>query len=878
MRSVVFSIFVALSLLVMGQPRYEFDFSGKTLYEVVEELSRKHRFKFSYNPAALKKHTLDKKIKANSEADLISAVFDELPFKIQLADGIYLVIPKKLDFQPSKLAGQIKDQSTGKPLAYAHVQVNNKGTISNQEGQFSLPPREDTVTLQISYIGYKSVQLDVPPAQDEISLQMEQNPMVLQEVILNSKDFNDLAGRASFFSMNPDQFNSLPMLGETDVFKSIQLLPGIKATDETSSGLSVRGGSPSQNLILLDGFTLYHLDHFFGIFSTLNPNVINNVSVYKGGFGPQYGGRISSVVDVSGKTGSTDDFSAKVGVNLLSYNAMIETPIGKKSSLLIGTRQSFTGLLNSGLFEDFLSSNREGFLESIDPEIASYDLSPSIDFYDLNAKFQHRFSNRSILDVNLYASEDFYTGNFFEEDDNFNNTVLDKATWANGGVSLDWKYNFSPSWSSSFTFGASDYTNDEQLAITQTFFIPIAFGTDTVESNTEVEVFDYSVSSSVGDVTLKSDHEIELDNRNVLNVGMELNNITSNFDVDQSYLSAFSNGVEVTDTLTVESTIASFYGNYLFLGENITSNVGLRTTFYEPTEQWYLEPRLDLKFKINDLFNLKGAASFHHQFVNQTSLDFFQNNDKFYWVLADDESIPVLDGTHLILGGSFASEKWTVDLEYYRKNTQGIIENVFVSRNPAVLDFILDEDLNTSGENNTQGMDLFVKYRTERFTSWLSYSLANSENNFWYINQNTPYPSNQDQRHEINFVNTVKVKNWEFSSIMIYGSGKPYSIPLLDEDDNFVFEQDQLNNYRLPAYQRMDLSAKNSFSIGNVKCEAGITFFNVFDTPNIKSRRFAQQILFDEVNDALDEDEVRIVALDTRLLGFTPNFFFNIRF
>lgn len=879
MRSIALFIFLLLSSQLIGQKRYDLDFSNQTLYDAIEHLSGKLKFKFSYNPDALKAHELDRKIKASSDAELISKIFEDLPFKIQISDGVYLVIPRKIKKPAVSLAGKVYDKETGKPLAFAHVQTAEKGTISNQEGRFKLPPREDTVTIQVSYIGYKDLQLDVPPDQEDIKLNLELNPQVLQEVILNTSQNGDLIGKTSFFSLNPEQFNALPTLGETDVFKSIQLLPGVQATDETASGLSVRGGTPAQNLILMDGFTLYHLDHFFGIFSTLNPNVINNVSLYKGGFGPEYGGRISSVVDVAGKTGSKDSFKAKAGINLLSFNGMVEAPIGSKSSLLLGMRQSFTGILSSDLFEDFLSSNRESFLESISPEVATLQFQPSLNFYDINGKFQHRFSENSMLDVNLYLSEDVYSADFEEIDDFSGFTVEDQASWENSGISASWKKNFTPSWHSNFTLGASEFSDNQNLDIEQTFFEDVAFrDSDSILSNTAVELFNFTVSSTVSDITFKSDHEIELANDDIIRGGIEINSISTNYDNDQKLLQSFVNEIVVRDTLTLESTIASSYGSYNFQSANIRSSVGVRGSYYGPTKKWYLEPRFDLNFRLTDKFNLKGAASFHHQFVNQTSLSFFDNENKFYWVLADDRSIPILKSTHLIFGGNYAHRRWTIDLEYYRKSTDGIIENRFVSREPENLAFIEDEGLNLAGENLSEGIDLFVKYRADTYTSWLSYSLGQSNNNFWYLNNNNPYPSNQDQRHEINWVNSLKIKNWELSSTFVYGSGRPYTAPVLQGDTLAYYDDTSLNTLRLPTYVRLDLSAKYSFPIGKTKCEAGITLFNVLDRINVKSRRFTEQFIFDEQSDAITEDQVRLLAIDTRLLGFTPNFFFNIRF
>lgn len=879
MRLLLITLTILLPVLLIGQKRYEFDFSNKSLFEAVLEISKKNKFKFSYNPDALKNHLVNRKVKANSDAELISKVFEELPFKIQLSDGVYLVIPQKIRPKPVPLAGKVYDKDTGKPLAFAHVQSEKRGTISTQDGRFHLPPREDTLTLQVSYIGYKDVEIKIAPTEENVSLHLEQNPQILQEVILNTTQSSDLLGRPSFFSLNPERFNALPSLGETDVFKSIQLLPGIRATDETSSGLSVRGGFPSQNLILMDGFTLYHLDHFFGIFSTLNPNVIDNISIFKGGFGPEYGGRVSSVIDVSGKSATADSFSGGAGVNLLSLNGYIEAPIGEKTTLLLGGRRSFTDIINSDLYEDFLTSSRQGFLSSINEDIAGLNLLPSFHFYDFNGKLRHQFDDRSALDVNLYVSEDFYSGDFVDADDFSSYQVADEANWANAGLSLNFQQNFRPNWFGEFTFSASEYSDDEGLNIGQTIFENVSFGLDSISAFTDIQFLDYSVQSSVGDVSIKSDHEIELNEQSLIKAGIDFSSISTSYASDQLFFVSFNSDTSFAEELNVKADIASLYGSYRYNSESLVSNIGLRGSYYDPVGKWYLEPRFDIRFMINDNLHLKGAASYHNQFVNQTSLSVFQNSEKFYWVLADDDVIPILTSTHLIVGADYSIGNWSLDLEYYRKNTNGIIENQFLTLSPDVLSIIEEDELNLSGENNSQGLDIFLKYRTDRFNSWISYSLAESNNQFWYRNNNSPYPSIYDQRNEINFVNTYKIGKWELSSIFIYGSGKPFTPADLSDDRVLLYDIEKINSRRLPDYSRLDLSAKYSFNIGNVKGESGFTFFNLFNRRNIKSRRYAEQFLFDEdISNQLSLDQSRIIALDTYLLGFTPNFFFNIKF
>ncbi|GAB4229663.1 MAG: TonB-dependent receptor [Ekhidna sp.] len=860
----------------------EYKAVDQPLDKVARELSGKYGLKFSYSPKELKKHTLNKRITAQSEAELVSKTFEDFPFKIQLTDGVFLIIPQKPE--PQALQGQIVDQASGEPLAFAHIQSDEKGTVSNQNGWFNLPPRTDTMLIAVSYIGYKPFKTKVAPGQTDISLYLQQDATELQEVVLNSPEMEQLSNTPSFFSLNPKHFNSLPSLGETDVFKSIQLLPGVRATDETSSGLSVRGSLPSQNLILMDGFTLYNLDHFFGIFSTLNPNMINNVSIYKGGFGAEYGGRISSVVDVSGKNGMPEKVNGSVGLNMLSANGTLNLPLSSSTSLSLGMRQSFTEIINSDLYEDFLASNRQSFLQSINGEIASLGVSPSLRFYDANAKLQHRIGTNTLLDINFFSSRDKYSGDFIEGDDFSSYNIRDVANWSNVGVSANWKQQITDNWFGTLTVSGSKFSEDERLAVNQTFFADASFNSDSVFANSTLDLFDYQVKSSIEDFTLRSGHELRIDENNLLKAGVEMNKISTDYSADQLLFQNFNQDNNIYgDSLSVSSSIIGAYISHQLTSGDFTSNLGLRGNYFKVSEKVYFEPRFNLNYRLNDHWSLKGAATYHHQFISQNSLSPFQNSDQFYWILADDDIIPVQKSTHFILGASFLRKQWTFDLEYYRKNTTGIVESQFSSLLVENLPQISLGNSDLSGDNISEGIDLFVKYRETMMSSWISYSYGTSTNQFWYVNDNNPYPSNQDLRHEINWTTTFKIGKWELSSIMLYGSGKPFTPPnpIFSEtlQNQKTYDDQRINGGRLPAYHRVDLSAKYGFVLGPFNGDFGVTLFNVFNRINIKSRRYSVSYLFDEASSDINAtDRAVVTTLDSNLLGFTPNFFINLRF
>ena len=258
----------------------------------------------------------------------------------------------------------------------------------------------------------------------------------------------------------------------------------------------------------------------------------------------------------------------------------------------------------------------------------------------------------------------------------------------------------------------------------------------------------------------------------------------------------------------------------------------------------------------------------------------FLNSGRYYWILSNNEIVPVLRSNHLILGAHYDYNNWRLEAEFFRRRTTGLTANRYLTIPTDVLSSF-DQEIDISGENISRGMELFLKYKTRHFNSWVSYTLASSRDRYTFLNENSFYPSDEDQRHEINFVNVFKLGRWELASTMIYGSGRPFT-PAADQatrEESFFYEDiSRINSERFDPYRRIDVSAKYTFPIHKANGEVGVSLFNVFGFRNIKSRRYVRQYIFSEQFDEEIEDEIRIVPLDTYLLGFTPNFFFNIRF
>jgi hypothetical protein len=756
--------------------------------------------------------------------------------------------------------------------------VDNNITISDEKGRFTITKPNNIDSVTVSFVGYQSKKIALFDMED-LKVLLEQDATFLQPFILkNYEMYHNISSKTGRISINPRQVSSLPNLGQIDVFKSIQLMPGISATDESNGGLQIRGSSSGQNLVLFDGFTIYHLDHFFGIYSTFNSSTINNVNVYKGGFGAEYGGRISSVIEVTGKHGSTDQFHGSLSMDMLSINAHVEFPISKKLSLIAGARSSYFELAGNSIFEDFVQSNRVDLIESNQfvVEEDPLEITPSASFYDFYTKIRFAPSINETLDLNVFFSEDTYNGNIIDEQPDYITEINDDANWGNFGLSFLWEKYYKNNWSNKLVAGYSAYKNSSSYEVEE--IINEIDSVNDFNFDFDTTFFsNYVKNNSIEDFTFKYFVNKAFSEQLNTHIGFEFNAITSSNEL--TYFDEIEDDFKDTG-----NQFAFIFNNNLNLNK-LNASIGARIQTFSNTDFLALEPRLSARYQLRKDFFFKGSYSLHHQFIHQLLLTPFGNSDQFYWVISDGEEYPIQKSHHYIFGAEYAYKKFGFDIEFYQKNNTGVLFNDFVYYSLEPIEFIESYE----GSNTNTGMDLLIKYQEKKYESWLSYSLSKSINAFPILNDGAVYYSNLDQRHELSFTNILKMEKWEFSSGFISGSARPYTPPRAlasDELYNFV----EINKERLPSYHRLDLSAKYNFTFKQFEGFVGLSLFNVYNKRNVRSRRFAyeldlvddfEEIVSDPDFDPNDEDElfdVSVAPIDVLLLGFTPNLSLNIRF
>lgn len=772
------------------------------------------------------------------------------------------------------ISGKIVDAKTGESLAFTSISVKGRktGVQTNVDGLFTLQKiPSDTSALVISYIGYKTLTYYLNPQTPttNLKIELEADNEILDEVVVSGEKtevmkVNETVG---MFMMTPKNIAKLPNVGEKDIFRGFQLMPGISAANQSSSGLYVRGGTPDQNLVLYDGFTVYYVDHLYGFFSAFNSNPIKDVRLFKGGFEAKYGGRVSSVVDITSKDGNQKEFNATADVSLLSANILAEGPISKKITFVVAARHSWAGPLYNKIFNTFKSqqtanSSNGGFGGQFARRFQSGQTVSSY-FYDLNGKVTFRPTQKDNLTLSIYNGEDFLDNSQNlslpfggTRSGGFNNT--DVSNWGNTGASFKWSRQWSEKFYTNTLMSFSNYyskrDNTNQNSITRT------------DGTTQNIKFGSLESNDLKDISFKSDFEYRASAHNLIEFGVQASHLQIQYSYSQN------DTTEVLGKNDKGNTLAAYLQDEIKFGDNkLVLKPSMRVTYYDITKKNYYEPRISATFALTKKIQLKGAVGQYYQFAKQVEREDISNGSRSFWLLANDSYLPVTSSTHYIVGGSYEIDDYVFDVEAYYKDIQNDTRYTLRFAPQIGRGLVADETFFT-GTGKVKGIDFLLQKKFGDYTGWIGYTLAQSDKNIAQFSATT-FPSNFDVRHEFKSVNMYKMGRWDFSLTWIYASGKPYTsitggyvIKLLDGTEKDFTSPSTTNANRLPASHRMDIAATYNFVHGSI----GLSVFNVYGRSNVWYKKF-QTITDTETN------EKYLSVTDVNYLGFTPNLTFTYR-
>lgn len=870
-------LFAAVCL--QAQDTYSADFKNVDLKLVLDSLSKNLDLRFSMDPDFVRVQKVERLAGQNKDAGWwLTKIQSEYPLEFIKVGERNFAIRKK---EPSNLevSGRIRDEISGEALPGAVVYILEPGgsepfagALSDPNGRFTVKAPPGRVRLLVRYLGYRPDTLKLAGGgASEIEIQLKPADLTTPGIIVTGKSDLPISRGQSDVSLDPRRLEGISVLGEPDVFRTLQWLPGVSATEESASGIYIRGGTPDQNLVLLDDIPIYNTGHFFGMFHAFNADALDKVELHRNGFDVEHGGAVAGMIDITSKPRPTDSLSADLNMNLAATSASVSAPLlNKKAAILLAARRSYNDILNSPFYEKIAGNvfqtgsifrNEQAAEENPDEY---YELDPVSNFADLHARFVVNASPRDQISASLYLGGDAvrYFSSTFEEEEESERITEESLNLRNLATGVRWRRQWSPKVFSEHSLWYSDYRGffSNQQSLTE--------DADTLDLESQQD-------NGVASGSFKNTVHIRFNARHLLKAGLQLSRISSNFSINTQ-----ENESIWLDSLSLAGTVASPFLSYSFqTASGLEINPGLRLSWYGPDDEFFLESRLQMRYKLSKGLRLTLNAGTYEQLLNpivvQNSLNL---GTEFLTLPSEDNSLEPTRSNQIALGLSYLKPGLWVEVQGYYRLLNGLQRYTRSFDQETNANEV--QDLIEEGEGSVAGLDLFVRGQAGPWMGWASYTLSRVMHSFPDLNNGEPFAADHDHRHELKLVNVIQWKKWEASLTWILASGKPYSKAvgidtLTDGDGDPYYEllYESINGNRLNAYHRLDLNLSYSFkAFKRAKGQIGISLFNLYNHENVRDRNYTIQFP-EEENDPLE-----VIAIDRELLGFNPNVFLRIGF
>ncbi|MFH1121720.1 MAG: TonB-dependent receptor [Bacteroidota bacterium] len=740
-----------------------------------------------------------------------------------------LVISSHLYAQEKySISGYVRESGSRELLPGVNIYLPElkAGTTTNNYGFYSVTLPRGKYEIRFSFIGYQTVVLNVDLGQDinqDIDLKSTIN---LSEVVISAEKAERISesSRMSMISLPVNQIKNIPaLLGEKDVFKALQLMPGVQKGSEGSSGIYVRGGGPDQNLIILDDAPVYNASHLFGFFSIFNGDALKSVELTKGGFPARYGGRLSSVVEMTMKDGNKEKFSGEAGIGLISSRLLFEGPVVKeKASFLVSARRTYIDALIRPFMND---EGKAGYY-----------------FYDLNAKVNYDISSRNKLYLSGYFGRDKFhvtTRDYYDNNDNYQSKS--GLYWQNATGTLRWNHLFSNRIFSNTSLIFSRYN----LRIYS-----------KEKDNSGEYLLEYN--SGIRDFALKYDLEYHVSTTYTLRTGIQTTNhlFTPSAIVEKDSEAL----IEFKNETTYNSFETGLYleNNFNFSGK-LQLNAGLRLSHFIADKKNYIspEPRLSVNYLISEGLSAKIAYAEMNQYIHLLS-NTGAGLPTDLWVPSTDRVSP--QNSRQISGGlakDLPAYNITVTLEGYHKWSSNILgykpgASFLLLDDPSDAQSFTWQDNVTAGSGRSYGAELLIHRKTGKLSGWIGYTLSWTRLQFDEINFGKEFWARYDRRHDLSLVAIYTLNNRiTISGTWVYGTGNAITLPMGEfpaeqhqpfasllgsfNYNNWYFnatDYGEVNSFRMRAYHRLDFAVQFHKQKKNVERTWEIGLYNAYSRKN----------------------------------------------
>ena len=700
--------------------------------------------------------------------------------------------PQPLPAETATLTGRVLDAETEAPLPLANVVLLElgRGTTTGDDGRFrvaSVSP--GTYTVRVSFVGFETAESRVALRAGQtttLNVSLQPVDMEVEGVTVTGRQVRERALGTE--TMTPEQVKNLPTVLEPDLFRSLQLLPGVKAASDFSSGLYIRGGSPDQTLIRLDQATIYNPTHVFGFFSTFNPDAIGDVVLYKGGYPARYGGRLGAVVDIRNRRGDKQKPRGGLSLGLLASRAYGTGPFtaaGRSGSWMVAARRSTIEPLLAGLQAANVDDIPEGFY-----------------FWDVNAAARYDLSTRDQLYVSLYGGQD-------QLDFPFLSDIVFDIRYGNRAGTVSWRRVYGDRLVTRLSASGTHYFADPQADIANTQFVR------------DNDVFDLAVD---GEATLTAgDHTVEAGFRG----GRFVSRLRNVFNGDRNYSPSFRT---VYGSAYIQDTYRP--------ARTWTLTGGVRASYFGEGENVRIAPRFSVEHELRDGLRLQAGYGRYYQYLTAASTELFSAFD--FW-LTTDEQVPPAFGDQFVTGiKTQPRPNLSVDVELYYRTLRDLFEFDRLYTDYTGLDY---PEVFRFGDGYAAGAELLVRRDKGTVNGFVSYALSRTRRAFDRFENGDAFSPKYDRLHDLTAVLSYDfARDWRATAVFTYATGQAYTEPSgyyrLFDDPTLSRQRDVLqsdyNASRLPAYHRLDLGVrKKGDFFGIASYEAQMQLVNAYGRRNI---------------------------------------------
>lgn len=761
----------------------------------------------------------------------------------------FLIVNSFIFSQKFTVSGYVENAESGEKLigtAVYNPEATNMGTIANSYGFYSITLPEMKLKLSASYVGYATQTTEFNLTKDTVINFSLKPGNELEEVEVFGKKTEAQKTEMGKIDIPVKTIKTIPaLLGEVDVLKAVQLLPGVQSGTEGTSGFYVRGGGPDQNLILIDGVPVYNANHLFGFFSVFNADAISEVSIIKGGFPARYGGRLSSVLDIRMKEGNMKKFSGSASIGIISSKFTFEGPIIKdKTSFLISARRTYIDLLSLPIQKIYLNKNNPGVKST-----SGYY------FWDVNAKINHKFSDKDRIYLSVYTGKDKAYSKMEDTWEEFVDEFDSNLKWGNITSAFRWNH----------ILGNKLFANTTLTYSKYKFGISMSDKSTNTNSN-EFDEFAFDYSSGIEDYGAKVDFDYNPSVNH--NIKFGLNYIYHTFSPGIQAFHVNSNQLNTgIDTTFGNSDI---YANeyYVFaedemkIFKNLKANIGIHYSGFYVSDTLYqsVQPRISVRYLINSQWSIKAAYTKMEQYLHLlTNTTIGLPTD--LWLPVTNNILPQ-KSTQYAFGSAYSYKGFDFSIEAYYKTMDNMIEykegasfvSGFSGDGESENARAWEQKIETDGKGTSFGIEFLIKKNFGKTTGWFGYTWSKTDRQFSNISFGEPFPYTYDRRHDVGIVITHKFNDKiDIAGTWVYGTGNAVTLAyesyqafnqfnqyygMDDGEENIINNIEKRNNFRMPAYHRLDLGVNFRKQKKYGKRTWSVGAYNVYNHKNPFFLRF----------------------------------------